>query len=77
VHALEIELTGELSENAEIWIGEEPGRLNHRTLLKKGEVKLEYSSDWYSDRCFFMLTEKEGRKGHLTLKYRFQAGSSN
>jgi hypothetical protein len=71
VYGLSLRITGEAEENIELLMGIEKDQFIKQVSLRKGDVRFEYDSDWYSERCYLLINEKSGQKGNLKIEYKF------
>ena len=74
-YSLEIEIEGNTEENTLLLYGPSPNEMSRQIMLKKGNVKVETSSDWYEDNCFILVHSETNRNFKLKVSYRFITSS--
>lgn len=71
IGSLEIEITGNSTNNISIVTYDSQRKNIQSVMIKKGEIEHVNMLNWHSDTCFFDVSTPKNTKGNLTIHYRF------
>ncbi len=74
-YSLEIEITGNSTENITVLIGTSPTTMTQQINIKKGVIKFETATDWYQDNCFILVHSERNSGLNVDVNYRFITSS--